>query len=62
MFKNTQSSKLVSSKFTPPSFAPVQPTAQTVKNRVKFLRAALRKTVFDDILPRTEEDETINKA
>jgi len=39
----------------------VQPIPHAVKNRIKFLRAALRKAVFD-ILLFTEEDETINEA
>jgi hypothetical protein len=62
MFTNTESSKLVSSKFIPPSpSAPGQPIHHAVKHRIKFLRTALRKAVFD-VLLFTEEDETINEA
>jgi hypothetical protein len=39
MFTNTQSSKLVSSKFIPPlsPLTPVQPIPHAVKNRIEFL-------------------------
>jgi hypothetical protein len=60
MFTNTQSSKLVSSKVIPPPPSTyVHPLPHAVKNRIKFLRAALGKAIID-ILLFTEEDETIN--
>jgi len=61
MFTNTQSSKLVSSKFIPRPSTPVQRIPHAVKKRIKFLLDALWKAIFD-ILLRTEEDETINEA